>query len=164
MSQFSSPAEPSSGIPWNEVSGCLLLIDVKSVETGISTSFGEKDAVRADVAVLDGPQGGTEYPDCLVFPLVLKSQLTPRIGTKVLGRVGQGNAKPGQKPPWMLTEASPQDQQLAERWLAHKQQPQQPAPTQQQPSAPQQPQQPQTPQQVAQQTWPQQSGPTDVPF
>lgn len=117
---FSAPAPPGSGIEYEPLLGALLLVEPHSVETGIKTSFGEKDAVRADVTVLDGEQKGEVYADTLVFPTVLIGQLRSKVGEKVLGRLTQGQAKPGQKPPWMLEAASDADQQIGVNYLAHR--------------------------------------------
>ena len=113
---FSKPAE-ASGIQWEEHKGRLLLIEPKAFEQGISTTFGDKDAVRADVTVIDAPDAPQEYPDALIFPGALISQTRPLIGQKVLGRLGQGTAKPGQKPPWLLSEASADDIEMGKRYL-----------------------------------------------
>lgn len=115
--QFASPGT-SSGIDWEALKGSLLVVEATAVETGIKTSFGDKDAVRATVSVLDGDSAGESYPDTLVFPSVLIGQLRSRIGQKVLGRLGQGNAKPGQKPPWLLQDATDADKQAAATWLS----------------------------------------------
>lgn len=150
---FADPAAPSSGIPWAELNGSLLLAKVTSLETDIDTQFGKSDAVRADVTVLDGPKAGEEFVDTLVFPKVLQSQLRARVGQTVLGRLGQGQGKPGQSPPWMLSAATPQDQQTGAAYLASKVA--QPAPQQQaQPAAQGQPQPQGGP--PAGQQWPQQ--------
>lgn len=111
MSQnpFAAPAAPSAGIQWKDLNGALLLIEPAGIESGIPTTYGEAEAVRADVHVLDGAQGGQEYADTLVFPTILRSQLKSRIGQKVLGRLSQGQAKAGQSPPWILAEATEQD-------------------------------------------------------
>lgn len=115
---FATPATASGGIAWADVKGALVLVDVLSVETGINTSFGETDAVRANVAVLDGAQKGETYEDTLVFPKVLQSQLKSRVGQKVLGRVSQGQAKPGQSAPWVLAEATEADIVIGTAYLA----------------------------------------------
>ena len=117
---FATPAAPGSGISWADYNGRLLLIEPHAVKTDIQTSFGPSDAVQADVVVLDGDDAGTEYPDTLIFPKVLQSQVAGRIGQKVLGRLGQGQAKPGQSAPWMLAEATADDIALGQRWLNHK--------------------------------------------
>lgn len=118
MSQdpFAAPAS-AVGIKWADLNGALLIVDVKSVEENIATSFGDSTAIRADVAVIDGTQAGSSYPDALVFPKGLVSQLRPNVGRKVLGRLGQGQAKPGQSAPWLLTEATDADKQAGMAFL-----------------------------------------------
>ncbi len=115
--QFAEPAS-STGIEWGTLNGCLLIVQPSEVVRGIVTSLGPRDAVRATVTVIDGPHAGTNYPDTLIFPKVLQSQVSSRIGQMVLGRLGQGQAKPGQNPPWMLNPAGPADQQAAGAYLA----------------------------------------------
>ena len=83
---FAAPAAAGSGVKWEALSGQLVLVKPHSVETGILTTFGTAEAVRADVVVLDGPEAGTQYDDTLIFPKVLQSQLRSRLGEKVLGR------------------------------------------------------------------------------
>jgi hypothetical protein len=120
MSQFAEPASPT-GIEWATLNGALLVVEPIEIVTGINTNFGTTDAVRANVTVIDGEHAGTRYDDTLVFPKVLQSQLTSRIGQKVLGRLGQGQAKPGQSPPWMLKPGTPEESQLAVEFLARTQ-------------------------------------------
>lgn len=109
---FTGPASPS-GIQWADLEGCLLLLKVTDYRTGIVTSLGEKDAVEADVTVLDGTDAGTLHESVLVFPKVLIGQLKPRIGGMVLGRLGKGTAKPGQSAPWLLAEPTDADKKTA---------------------------------------------------
>lgn len=118
MSDFVSAAPPSGGITWADHKGSLLIIQPTSVEAGIQTSFGSADAVKADVYVLTGPDTSEDYPDCLVFPKVLASQLKGQIGNKVVGRLNQGQAKPGQSAPWILDAATPDDIEKAKAFLA----------------------------------------------
>lgn len=106
---FAAPAAASDGVKWEELNGSLLIIKPTAAETGIKTSYGESEAVRADVYAIDGPQAGSEHADTLVFPKILQSQLKPRIGQVVIGRLGQGNAKPGQSAPWILQDATDAD-------------------------------------------------------
>lgn len=114
--QFNQPGS-ATGIKWDEHQGRLLLFTVKSLEQDINTSFGAKDAIRADLEVLDGPNP-ERFLDILVFPQVLQGQLRSSIGHRVLGRLGTGNAKPGQKPPWRLFEATDADQAVARAHIA----------------------------------------------
>lgn len=114
---FSGPAT-STGIDYGEVNGALLLFDVLEVRPTVTTTLGEKDAVACNVAVLDGPHSGDTYDDALIFPRVLQSQLRSKVGGKVLGRLGQGVAKPGQNPPWQLAEPTDADRKVGLAWLA----------------------------------------------
>ena len=115
---FASPGS-TSGLDLKALNGSLLLVEPISVETGVKTSLGDKDAVRADVVALDGPDAGTEYKDVLIFPRVLIGQLRSRVGQKVLGRLGQGVARPGQSAPWVLQEATDADKQVGMAWLSN---------------------------------------------
>ncbi len=116
---FNDPSAGGDKLPLGDLLGALLLFTVKSVEKDITTSFGVTDAVKADVAVLDGPHKGDTYDDTLVFPRVLKSALAPSVGGMVLGRLGQGTAKPGQSPPWILAAGTDDDKTTGEKYLAY---------------------------------------------
>jgi hypothetical protein len=120
MSDFNDPGTGGGdNLKLDALNGALLLFDVKGYEERIATTFGDKSAVRADVAVLDGPNKGETYVDTFVFPLVMQGQLRGSIGAKVIGRLGQGVAKPGQKPPWTLAAATDADKDIGRRYLAH---------------------------------------------
>lgn len=116
---FAAPAS-TAGIQWEDLNGSLLLFTVNGVEEEINTSYGlAKQVARADMVVLDGDHAGETYDDSLIFPKVLSSQLRPRVGGKVLGRLGQGQKKPGQSPPWVLSaETTEADKKLARDWVA----------------------------------------------
>lgn len=114
---FAKPAAPGGGIEFADHKGALLLVRPIEVEKDVKTKFGLSDAVRADVNVLDGPGEGASYVDALIFPLVLQQQLRKNIGDLVLGRLGQGEAKDGNNPPWILEDASPEDETKAEAWV-----------------------------------------------
>lgn len=117
MDEIVSAAPPSGGITWNDHKGSLLVIKPLSVEVGIKTSFGDADAVKADVHVITGPGTSEDYGDCLVFPKVLAGQLRNQIGKIVVGRLGTGIAKPGQSAPWMLEPATEDDLSKAREWF-----------------------------------------------
>lgn len=120
---FDDPTAPGGGIPWKDHKGALLLIEVLGVQTDVGTAFGVSDATSANVHVLDGPGAGEEYIDTLIFPKLLHSQTRRSVGKKVLGRLGQGEAKPSQDPPWILETATDTDKQLAEKWIKEHEQP-----------------------------------------
>jgi len=116
--QFTDPGSTDK-LTLPDLLGSLLLFTVDSVEHAIPTTFGESDAVRCTVVALDGDLAGTEWPDTLVFPRVLQGQLRGQAGGgRVLGRLSQGVAKPGQSPPWKLEPASDADKDVARTYLA----------------------------------------------
>lgn len=117
MTEIVSAAPPSGGIKWDELKGNLLIIEPLSLETGIQTAFGVADAVKANVTVLTGPDSYDDYAETLVFPKLLASQLRGQIGRKVVGRLGQGQAKSGQSAPWLLEEATADDLEKAKAHL-----------------------------------------------
>ena len=116
---FNDPGSGGDRIDWNALDGALLLFDVKALEEGIVTAFGDRSAVRADVSVLDGTHKGERFAEALVFPLKLIGQLRTSVGEMVLGRLGKGAAKPGQNPPWQLAAATDADKATGERYLAY---------------------------------------------
>ena len=103
MTEFAAPAAAGGGFTVAEANGHLVVIEVESLETGVVTANGERDAIRATVHDIDA---GETYEDSLIFPTVLVGSLRQRVGEKVLGRIGQGVAKPGQNAPWVLNDAS----------------------------------------------------------
>lgn len=114
---FATPPAPSGGIKWDDHKSALLLIEPLSVESQVQTSFGPADAVKANVHVIDGAGAGDAYTETLIFPKLLVSQTKNHIDEKILGRLGQGQQKPGQSAPWLLNEASPEDIAKAEQWV-----------------------------------------------
>lgn len=122
--QFDAPGS-ATGLDLASIEGRLLLIKPLAQETGINTSLGMKDAVRADVVVLDGPDSPAAHGDILIFPKVLQGQVKANIGTGRfnLGRLGKGNAKPGQNAPWKLADPTDADKDTARAYLASKTEP-----------------------------------------
>ena len=118
---FSNPAEPTGGdkLPLGELLGSLLLVTVHELVKDIDTEYGKTDAIRADIAALDGDNKGTVYADTLVFPRVMRSQLNGSIGGMVLGRLEQGDKKPGKNPPWRLADPTEADREIGRKYLAH---------------------------------------------
>lgn len=115
--EFGKPAS-TTGIQWGDLKGALVLVKPHEFIPEMSTQFGDSSATRADVIVLDGDAEGVEYTDTLIFPKVLQSQVKGQIGSMVLGRVGQGEAKKGQSAPWKLAEATEADKTIAREYLA----------------------------------------------
>lgn len=117
-------AQPSSGDMFsaNENDGRLCLFENIEEAPGISTVHGNVDAVRADVTVLDAPDGVAEYNHSIVFGSALIPTLRAAIkdGKPLLGRIGQGVAKPGQSPPWLLNEFSAEDAAKAGQYITNR--------------------------------------------
>lgn len=116
---FDAPGA-ASNVEWEAYLGKLLLIWPISKEEDVKTKdYGDKDAIRADLVVLDGNDGPEEFFDILIFPLVLQGQLRRNVGKgrPNLGRLGQGEAVGKQKPPWKLFVASEKDEQMARDYL-----------------------------------------------
>lgn len=118
--EWVSAPPPSGGITWEDHNGKLLIVEPLAVETGIQTTYGLSDAVRANVYVITGPTEAEEFADTLIFPKLLQSQTRGQIGKKVVGRLGQGQAKSGQSAPWVISEATTEDIEKAKAYLAGK--------------------------------------------
>ena len=103
MNAFTAPAEGGGGWNPSESSGHLLILEPDTLEKGIPTSFGDKEASRGTVHDVDAQE---TFEDTLIFPRVLIGSLKQRLGERVLARLSTGTAKPGQKPPWTLDDAS----------------------------------------------------------
>lgn len=125
--QFDQPDAGGDKLPFKErgadLLGALVLIQVHEVIEKIKTIHtrpGEEgsDAVRADVAVLSGPLAGEYFGNTLIFPKVLVSSLRGKLGKQVLGRFGQGQAKPGQNAAWTLMPYTDPDIPVAQDYLA----------------------------------------------
>jgi hypothetical protein len=115
---FDSPGSVT-GVEWAELNGRLLLIQPHSNEE-VDTVHGRSKAVRADIVVLDGPGAPEEYIDTLIFPKVVSGQVRTNVGTgrRNLGRLGQGNKKPGQSAPWILADPTDADKAIARQYLS----------------------------------------------
>lgn len=100
--QFAAPAT-QGGLDKDAAKGHLLLVEVLAIEKAVPTPYGEVDAVRTNVIDLDDENLSVD--DALIFG-ALANGLRTRIGQYVLGVLGQGQAKPGQSPPWRLEDAS----------------------------------------------------------
>ena len=118
------PSTPGSGdkLDLSTVNGNLLYITVKERKVAIETSFGTADAIICDVAVLDGPHKSAVFVDTFVFPKVLAGQLAAFVGKDdpiVVGRLGQGLAKPGKSAPWVLNAPTQADIDVATKYAAY---------------------------------------------
>jgi len=101
---FDAPSTSNAGeANLADLEGHLLVVEPIEHKTGITTTFGVKDAISVDVHDITA---GVSHADLLWFPGVLVGSLKNSIGRKVLGVLGRGTAKAGQSPPWVLIDAS----------------------------------------------------------
>ena len=100
---FTAPVSNSEGVKVADLNGHLLIVTPIEYKTGINTVNGITDAVEVHVVDLDTNE---EHNSLLWFNVALRNALKPLIGNKVLGRIGQGAAKPGKNPPWLLIDAT----------------------------------------------------------
>jgi hypothetical protein len=115
---FQQPSAGGDKIPFADLVGSLALFWVREHRPSIITAFGEKDAVACDVHILDGPQAGTVYENSLIFQGALIGSLKPAAGgDPVLARIGQGTAKPGQNPPYILMPFTAADAAAATAYI-----------------------------------------------
>jgi hypothetical protein len=113
---FKQPSS-SSGPDFKALYGSLLLITPKRMELR-QTKFGEKEALIADMVVLDGEHAGEVYENFPVWGVVLQDQLKPLINvTQQLGRLTQGVATAGHSAPWVLDGFTDADEALAAAYL-----------------------------------------------
>jgi hypothetical protein len=127
--EFNQPAEGGDKAPFPELVGALTLFIVREYKTGITTTFGEKDAIAADVhvigypqasgAIASGPHAGEVFDNALLFQGAIIGALKSFVGKgPVLGRIGLGVAKPQQKPPYVLNPFTQADALVAAEYWA----------------------------------------------
>lgn len=124
FNEFDDPGS-SVGVDWTELRGRLLLIYPKEQVTQTTKDYGDKDAVKADVTVLDGEGAPSEYRNTLVFPLVLQGQLRNTVGTgrPVVGRLTGGSKAEKatrEEKAWKLDVATDEDKQKARDYINRK--------------------------------------------
>lgn len=104
MTVFAAPAAGGgSDVRPADLEGHLLIVEPLEYVASIPTSMGDKDAVRVTIHDITD---STTYEDVLWFPKVLVGSLKGRVGQKVLAVLGKGTAKPGQSAPWILVDAT----------------------------------------------------------
>jgi hypothetical protein len=99
---FAAPSQGGSVRPV-DLEGHLLIVEPIEYVQSISTSFGDKDAIRVNIH--DVTQEAS-HDDVLLFGTALIGSLKSQVGKRVLGVLGKGTAKPGQAAPWVLDDAT----------------------------------------------------------
>jgi hypothetical protein len=118
---FTNPQ--SSQFKCEDYNGRLLLIAPTEYLPMVKTTFGEKDAVDARITVIDekAPGSSEEFNSARLFGGQLISATKGSVNKgMILARLGQGTAKAGQKPPWVLADPTEDDKVAARAYLASK--------------------------------------------
>lgn len=129
---FKSGSSGGAGITQYEDQ--LLLVTPTEYVESINTSYGDTDAVRVDLVVLDGPEGPDEVEDTLVFQRMLIGALKRQAKFNAANDVDPATGYPkmtlgvliadkeqqkkGQDAPWVLKEPDAAQAQLAREYLA----------------------------------------------
>lgn len=103
---FDAPATGGSLKP-ADVEGHLLVVEPLEYVANISTAFGESDAVRVNVHDISAQE---THDSVLWFSSALVGSLKGSIGKRILAVMGKGQAKPGQSAPWVLVDATSNEQ------------------------------------------------------
>lgn len=117
---FNDP-QPAGGdsLPLKDIAGHYVIVKALEYLPAFPTSFGATDAIRVNVADLST---GTLSHDVLWFGRAIVPGLRNSIGQPgyTLALVAQGEQKPGQDPPWILSPASdrPEVVAAATAWIA----------------------------------------------
>lgn len=109
---FEAPGTGGGGdsLPPADVEGHVLVVEPSEYVPSITTSFGDKDAIRCTVHDISAQ---TTSHDVLWFPGGLIGALKGKIGSRVLAVMTRGTAKPGQAAPWLLQDCSTSEQAVA---------------------------------------------------
>jgi hypothetical protein len=103
MIEFATLSSDVQNVRPADVEGHLLVVEPLEFRQGMQTSMGESDAVLCRVHDITEQ---TTHDDVMWFSRVLVGRLSKRIGQRVVGVMGKGEAKPGQTAPWVIVDAS----------------------------------------------------------
>lgn len=116
MSNFQQPGIGGDKFEAARHNGHLMLFFPSQFDQNIPTVNGSADAVTSRIVDLDT---GEVLDDAKVWGKAMVPQLKGGIPDgMVLGRLGQGQSKGGNNPPWILHPHTEQDVARAEQWLA----------------------------------------------
>lgn len=119
MTDFNRPAPGGDyGENFNNEAalGHLLIITAHKEEDVPTKDYGVKAAIRCDIIDVDS---GEEFADQLMFGTVIVPALRPYVGgSKVLCRLGKGEKRGGNNPPWVLNDYTEDDKNRALAYLS----------------------------------------------
>ena len=109
VNDFAAPATGGVAAP-ADLDGRLLVVEVVKYVESVTTAHGDKDAIAVTVHDIDG---AATHTDVLWFAGRLIGALKSRTGSRVLARMGKGTARPGMAPPWVLLDATSDQEAVA---------------------------------------------------
>lgn len=114
---FGDPKGPGDQFQTKDYVGRLVaFVDGKRVTT--DTKFGETEATQCRYAiVIDGDEAGTVFDDPIIFGNISRDAEADAESKIRLGRIAQGEAKPGKNAPFILEAATDEDKKLAGEWF-----------------------------------------------
>ena len=110
MNQFASIATSGSLKP-ADIENHLVIAKPTEYIAEMSTAMGVSDAIRVDVHDLTT---GEFHANVLWFSKVLVASLRPLVGQQILAHMGKGVAKKNQSAPWLLIDASEDEDAVAQ--------------------------------------------------
>lgn len=118
---FGQPAGPGSGEKITDMLGSLLLVKPTEYIEEMSTTSGDTDAVRADIAILDNTEEpGHIAEGVLIFQQALKRDLRKIMDSPqpyLLGRLDRGQAKGNKSAPYIFVKFTEEEAALANQFL-----------------------------------------------
>ncbi len=118
---FGQPAGPGSGEKITDMLGSLLLVKPTEYIEEMSTTSGDTDAVRADIAILDNTEEpGHIAEGVLIFQQALKRDLRKIMDSPqpyLLGRLDLGRAKGNKSAPYIFVKFTEEEAALAHQFI-----------------------------------------------
>lgn len=118
---FGQPAGPGSGEKITDMLGSLLLVKPTEYIEEMSTTSGDTDAVRADIAILDNTEEpGHIAEGVLIFQQALKRDLRKIMDSPqpyLLGRLDRGRAKGNKSAPYIFVKFTEEEAALAHQFI-----------------------------------------------
>lgn len=96
--------------------GDLVILAINGFTPDFPTINGNRDTIKAEVAIVEGNGQDTRYAEALLFGSKLVPQLRNKLGSVVLGRIALGDKQPGKNAPYILTKPTDQDKAMASDW------------------------------------------------
>lgn len=97
--------------------GDLVIIAPAKFTPKMPTTNGERDAITAEVGIVEGNMEGTRWNEALLFGSKLVPQLRNKVGSVILGRIQLGEKQAGKNPPYILAKATDDDKAKASKWV-----------------------------------------------